>query len=221
MGGLRTLKLHGFALHPKRWSCLLEVEAGSFISALQRSLTSSQGGFWFSVLTALPRPILKSHPSESSFLIWDLRDPSQSQVLSIALEKRRHLLARKRARNLGCAGETPGGHPSQCVPRCPPDARAPPWTRRPALAAWPRRRARDGRGERARRARALGQEERGPGLTFLSRLHVAAGGRRGPQSFSSPADCGRRAEWKLGRDWKAGTWHPRGGGGSGEQQEEE
>lgn len=28
-------------------------------------------------------------------------------------------MARKRARNLGCAGETPGGHPSQCVPRCP------------------------------------------------------------------------------------------------------
>lgn len=78
-----------------------------------------------------------------------------------------------------------------------------------------------GRGERARRARAPGGEGRGAGLTFLGRLHGAAGGRRGPQSFSAPADCGRRAEWKLGRDWKAGTWHPRGGGGSGEQQEEE
>lgn len=78
-----------------------------------------------------------------------------------------------------------------------------------------------GRGERARRARALRDEGRGAGLTFLGRLHGAAGERRGPQSFSAPADCGRRAEWKLGRDWKAGTWHPRGGGGSGEQQEEE
>lgn len=78
-----------------------------------------------------------------------------------------------------------------------------------------------GRGERTRRARTRGGEGRGTGLTFLGRLHGAAGGRRGPQSFSAPADCGRRAEWKLGRDWKAGTWHPRGGGDSGEQQEEE
>ncbi|XP_063087479.1 atherin-like [Cavia porcellus] len=59
----------------------------------------------------------------------------------------------------------------------------------------------------------------GSRLTFLGRLHGAAGGRRGPQSFSAPADCGRRAEWKLGRDWKAGTWHPRDSGGS--QREEE
>lgn len=47
------------------------------------------------------------------------KTPAKAKFEYSALEKRRHLLARKRARNLGCAGETPGGHPSQCVPRCP------------------------------------------------------------------------------------------------------
>lgn len=86
-----------------------------------------------------------------------------------------------------------------------------------------RRHRRGGGGRRAGgvRARAGGPcGGRQPhGLTFLRRLHGAAGGRRGPQSFSSPAAGSRRAEWKLGRDWKTGAWHPRGRGGA-EQEEE-
>lgn len=96
----------------------------------------------------------------------------------------------------------------------------------PGRADWPRQpgpagglEMGEGCGGKAWGARAPGNEGPGAELTFLGRLHGASGGRRGPQSFSAPADCGRRAEWKLGRDWKAGTWHPRGGGG--EQQEEE
>lgn len=54
-------------------------------------------------------------------------------------------------------------------------------------------------------------------VLFLRRLHAAAGGRRGPQTFSAPADCSRRPEWKLGKGWKTGTWHPRGGGGGGRE----
>lgn len=90
------------------------------------------------------------------------------------------------------------------------------WSRQPGLGGLEMG---EGCGGKAWGARAPGDEGPGAELTFLGRLHGASGGRRGPQSFSAPADCGRRAEWKLGRDWKAGTWHPRGGGG--EQQEEE
>lgn len=36
--------------------------------------------------------------------------PAEAESAHSALEKRRHLLARRRARNQGCSGETPGGH---------------------------------------------------------------------------------------------------------------
>lgn len=126
-------------------------------------------------------------------------------------------MARRRARNQGCSGETPGGHRFPiCAARPPP---APFTAADPGRACSPRP-GRDpgGRGAGDAGVRGGGRPRR---LTFLRRLHGAAGGRCGPQSFSAPADCSRRAEWKLGRDWKTGTWHPRGGGGGGEQEERE
>lgn len=81
-------------------------------------------------------------------------------------------MARKRARNLGCAGETPGGHPSQCVPRCP--AGRP----RPSLDAQtgPGSLARD---EDSRWVRGAGSGHEGPG-------HAGAkGGARGLPSSAA------------------------------------
>lgn len=145
-------------------------------------------------------------------------------------------MARSRARNQGFSGETPGGHrfPS-CAARwghaplperilrgrlgCPgvgPPGRA------GGTGAWEAVAVAVAMGSGlGARGPGLGGREGGGGrrLTFLRRLHGAAGGRRGPQSFYSPADCSRSAEWKLGRGWKTGTWHPRGRGGA-EQEEE-
>lgn len=51
--------------------------------------------------------------------------PAKAERAHSALEKRRHLLARRRARNQGCSGETPGGHRFPICAARPPARRGP------------------------------------------------------------------------------------------------
>lgn len=71
---------HGFALHPNGWSRLIcSSKKPHFILGCPHAFTPPPAPRF---CRSSPGPILKSHPCESRFPNWDLRDPSQSQVLS-------------------------------------------------------------------------------------------------------------------------------------------
>lgn len=167
----------------------------------------------FVVLTALTSPVPKPPAFDPSFCS---RDPPRGCTAE----------GRPRARRWrrgdtywqeGALGirAAPGKHQGDTASQAVQRARRAPGPPAPPPAAQTAARPARLPGTGTPRACGWGRGPRGEGrarrLTFLRRLHGAAGGRRGPQSFSDPADCSRRAERKLGRDWKTGTWHPRGG----------